>query len=79
MEIVAYHQTEQTATKILFFSAPTSLCKVTDTPDVCQMKKTQCGFITKALSPPGGYVRVFVNCAKDAGIALGPFFFTSIG
>ncbi|XP_037791110.1 uncharacterized protein LOC119586449 isoform X2 [Penaeus monodon] len=56
----------------------TSLCKVMDTPDVCQMKKTQCGFITKALSPPGGYIKTYVNCAKEAGVVLGSFFYTSI-
>ncbi|XP_042860214.1 uncharacterized protein LOC122246033 [Penaeus japonicus] len=61
------------------FSAVAPLCKITDAPDVCQMKKTQCSFVTKALSPPGGYIRTFINCAKDAGVPLGPFFFTSIG
>ncbi|XP_047489690.1 uncharacterized protein LOC125039605 [Penaeus chinensis] len=55
------------------------LCEPTDTPDVCLMKKTQCSFITKALTPPGGYIKTFLKCAKEAGIVLGNFFFTSIG
>ncbi|XP_063592464.1 uncharacterized protein LOC134769655 [Penaeus indicus] len=54
------------------------LCKPTDTPDDCKMKKVQCGFITKALSPPGGYVKTIINCAKDAGVVLGNVFFSSI-
>ncbi|KAK7065150.1 hypothetical protein SK128_014451 [Halocaridina rubra] len=57
----------------------TSLCPVTDSLMVCQLKKGMCSPISTIFSPPGGPVKAVATCANSTGAALGPQFFMSIG
>ncbi|XP_068203004.1 uncharacterized PE-PGRS family protein PE_PGRS10-like [Palaemon carinicauda] len=57
----------------------TSLCPLTDSLMVCQLKKGMCSPISTIFSPPGGPVKAITVCTNATGAALGPQFFMSVG
>ncbi|XP_066962384.1 WAG22 antigen-like isoform X2 [Macrobrachium rosenbergii] len=57
----------------------TSLCPLTDSLMVCQLKKGMCSPINTIFSPPGGPVKAITICANATGAVLGPQFFMSVG
>ncbi|KAK7072325.1 hypothetical protein SK128_011575 [Halocaridina rubra] len=57
----------------------TSLCLPDESPDVCQMKKSNCSGVNKAFIGPGGPVGAVIKCANTSGIAPKPEFFMNIG
>ncbi|XP_027213897.2 uncharacterized protein [Penaeus vannamei] len=57
----------------------TSMCELSDSLMVCQLKKGQCSPVGAVFSPPGGPVKAVTSCANTTGVALGPQFYLSIG
>ncbi|XP_064085826.1 uncharacterized PE-PGRS family protein PE_PGRS10-like [Macrobrachium nipponense] len=57
----------------------TSLCPLTDSLMVCQLKKGMCSPINTIFSPLGGPVKAVTVCANATGAVLGPQFFMSVG
>ncbi|XP_047489676.1 uncharacterized protein LOC125039592 [Penaeus chinensis] len=57
----------------------TSLCDLSDSLMVCQLKKGQCSPVGSVFSPPGGPVKAITSCANTTGVVLGPQFYLNIG
>ncbi|KAG7164647.1 uncharacterized protein LOC121871424 [Homarus americanus] len=56
-----------------------SLCSPGDPPAVCQLKKSKCVPISKALIGPAGPVNSVLTCANTTGVVPDPLFFMGIG
>lgn len=56
-----------------------SMCELSDSLMVCQLKKGQCSPVGAVFSPPGGPVKAVTSCATATGVVLGPQFYMSIG
>ncbi|XP_037791392.1 uncharacterized protein LOC119586740 [Penaeus monodon] len=57
----------------------TSLCDLSDSLMVCQLKKGQCSPVSAVFSPKGGPVKAITDCANTTGVVLGPQFYLNIG